>query len=244
MTAFTLKIIATASMLTDHVGVVFDVPAVFRGIGRIAFPIYAFMIAQGCVHTKNINRYLARLGIFAIISEIPYDMVFSGKNAAIDFYADVSFLNSTNIFYTLFLGVACIALYEKLNTLRIPQVFPGKGENGEVAVGQRLFSLIAVLPPALAAYALDVDYGVFGVCWIFALYLAGPGNKITRGLVLAAGAVCLYWYSIFYLSFAIVPVVCVSLYNGKQGPKAKWAFYAFYPVHLAALALAYSALNW
>ncbi|MCL1982003.1 MAG: conjugal transfer protein TraX [Clostridiales bacterium] len=243
MTAFTLKIIATASMLSDHIGVVFGVPAIFRVIGRIAFPIYAYMIAQGCIHTKNINKYLLRLGVFAIISEIPYDMVFSHKNADIDFFTDVSFLSSTNIFYTLFLGACCIALYEKLKTLRIGGILPGRGEDGEVALQQKAFSVIAALPPLLAAYFLDVDYGVFGAGWIFAIYLAGPGNKIARGLVLAAGAVYIYWmHPIYYLLCALVPVVCVSLYDGVQGPKAKWAFYAFYPVHLAALAFIGSAI--
>ena len=76
MTAFVIKIIASICMLLDHIGVVFGTqmaelyswPVIFKSIGRIAFPIYAYMIAQGCKHTKNINKYLFRLGIFALIS--------------------------------------------------------------------------------------------------------------------------------------------------------------------------------
>jgi len=112
VSAFLLKTIASVSMLIDHIGAVFYAPLFFRWIGRVAFPIYAFLIAQGCKYTKNINKYLFRLGIFALISEIPFDLAFNSMSQ--NLCSNINFLRYTNIFYTLFLGVACIAVYEKL----------------------------------------------------------------------------------------------------------------------------------
>jgi len=107
-------------MLVDHIGAVsiWPTPLYFRYIGRIAFPIYAYMIAQGCRHTKNINKYLLRLGIFALISEIPFDVAFNHYTLMDDGIPrfGINFLRYTNVFYTLFLGVACIMIYEKLKT--------------------------------------------------------------------------------------------------------------------------------
>lgn len=116
MTAFIIKIIASICMLLDHFGTifpVFGVSEIFRLIGRISFPIYAYMIAQGCKYTKNIDKYILRLGIFAIISEIPYDLTFYnylGNQFTVNYFDD------TNVFYTLLLGASCITIYEKLKT--------------------------------------------------------------------------------------------------------------------------------
>ena len=123
MTAFVLKIIASICMLFDHTGAVFtaSTPLFFRWIGRIAFPIYAYMIAQGCKHTNNIDKYLLRLGIFALISEIPFDIAFMHyytMDGALNL--GINFLRNTNVFYTLFLGVACISIYEKLKVKKRP----------------------------------------------------------------------------------------------------------------------------
>ena len=119
MTAFVVKIIAIVCMLIDHVGAIFPgTPDWFRLIGRIAFPIYAYFIAEGCIHTKNIEKYLLRLGIFALISQVPFALAFNypGLSAVTvsAMLASVSFLHFTNVFYSLFLAVACITIYIKL----------------------------------------------------------------------------------------------------------------------------------
>ncbi len=75
ISANTLKIIAVLSMITDHVGFVFfPHELMFRYVGRIAFPIYCFLLTEGFFHTRNIYRYLARMGIFAVLSEIPFNL--------------------------------------------------------------------------------------------------------------------------------------------------------------------------
>jgi hypothetical protein len=118
-----------------------------------------------------------------------------------------------------------------------------------------------VLPLMVTAGALHSDYDMFGVGLIFLLYLANPQNKITRTVVLTAGVIYHYGLSLFSESgnfidgafvvtervintyalmsflFALVSVVLVYLYNDKQGPKVKWAFYIFYPAHITVLAV-------
>ena len=77
--AFTLKMIAAVTMLIDHVGCIFFPQYVFlRIIGRISFPIFAFLIVEGFMHTKDVNKYILRMMVFAIITEIPFDFAFYG----------------------------------------------------------------------------------------------------------------------------------------------------------------------
>jgi len=118
MTVFKLKLIAITTMLIDHIGAAIlmsylnsgflgNLYFISRAIGRIAFPIFAYLIANGCKHTKNINKYIIRLGILAIISEIPFDLTFI-------WWSGINFLQDTNVFYTLFLGAVGISIYEEL----------------------------------------------------------------------------------------------------------------------------------
>jgi len=148
MTAFTLKIIALASMIIDHLAVVFpDIfPFWFRGIGRLAWPIFAFLLAEGFQHTKSREKFVMRLLAFALISEFPYDIAM-GNN--------INFLSNTNIFYTLFLGGMAICLYERMKK---------KYEWKTAAV------IGSVFPTAVFAELLTVDYGGIGVLFIFAVY--------------------------------------------------------------------------
>ena len=93
-------------MLIDHAGAtLFPQCDILRSIGRVSFPLYAFLLAQGCKHTHSMERYLLGLGIFALISEIPYDLAFGNS---------INFLDQTNIFYTLFLSAACVYIYDSI----------------------------------------------------------------------------------------------------------------------------------
>ena len=292
-------------MLIDHTGAVFtsSTPLFFRWIGRIAFPIYAYLIAQGCKRTGNINKYLMRLGIFALISEIPFDVAFMHYYTMDDtLNLGINFLRNTNVFYTLFLGAACISVYEKLKIKKrpelalislviipfmfaanvLPESFPvSSTEFAAIVTGLYTAAVLCfarflpdianraphnflpfwtALPLILTAAMFDSDYGAFGVALIFVLYLAKPEDKVRRTVVLAAGVIYLYGLDLFTsysyydddtrvtetllnqfnlmcLLFAFIAVILIFLYNGKQGPKAKWAFYAFYPTHISVLAI-------
>jgi len=287
MTAFLLKIIASITMLLDHTQVVF--PSVFpfylRYIGRIAFPVYAYMIAQGCRRTRNIGKYLFRLGIFALVSEIPFDLAFR---------KEINFLSDTNIFYTLFLGTACIAIYKKLRekfaVSESASVIESEneteqkpGQKAEHAAGHKaeqkteppidkknrlpliVLSVLLMTPVAILANLLGTDYGALGIICILIFYFAKPENRLSR--TIAAFCVVFYMYGFdivrwisqsysgaanvqrtlmemissvpaymlnFFL-FALFAVLLICLYNGKLGPRLKWAFYIFYPAHLLIL---------
>jgi hypothetical protein len=259
MSAFILKIIATVCMLIDHVGAVFDTPEVFRNIGRIAFPIYAFMIAQGCKKTRNIKNYLIRLGIFAVVSEIPFDLAF-------EYAGEINFLRFTNVFYTLFLGAACVMAYELINKNNVNADF------SIYTLLRRTLAVGAVIPIIILAHILDTDYGMLGVIYIFVFYLVNTENRAVRTLTMIAVVFIQYGYpylfsiidpavrarlpilpgGIFFTYeltkfwFALTAAVLVCVYNGKQGPNAKWVkwgFYAFYPVHIGVLALIHYYLH-
>ncbi len=117
LTAFHLKLIALFIMVIDHTTaalaiIPMSLNTLLRSIGRIAFPIYAFFVAAGCRHTRSREKYLLRLGVFALISEIPFDLAFdSNWRTGV---LGIDFLDFTNVFYTMFFAVACIHIWETL----------------------------------------------------------------------------------------------------------------------------------
>lgn len=143
LNSFQLKCIAIITMLTDHVGaVLFPDEMSFRIIGRIAFPIFCFLIVEGFFHTRDVRRYMIRLGVFALLSEIPYDLAFHGK------LVDVT---RQNVFFTLLLGIVLMYLLEKS-----PNIFIKAAE---------IFLVIC------AAEVLSTDYSGKGVLLILIYYV-------------------------------------------------------------------------
>lgn len=143
---FTLKIIAVIAMVIDHAGYIFlDYGSteydVCRGIGRIAFPIFCFLIVEGFHHTRSHVNYLIRLCIFALLSEIPFDLAFRG--VLFDW-------SHQNVFITLAIGLASIFCLEEMNN-------------------RRLFAIPLVILWA-AAYLVHCDYGIGGVLLINMFY--------------------------------------------------------------------------
>ena len=112
---FDLKLIAIITMTIDHIGIIFGTPFYnfLRAIGRLSFPIFAFLLTEGYVHTKSFSKYFLRLLILAIISEVVYDYVF---------FNSFFYLDSNNIFFTLTLGLLTILLLDKGRNIVITHI--------------------------------------------------------------------------------------------------------------------------
>lgn len=209
--SFQLKWIAIITMVIDHVGaVLFPHHMMFRVIGRIAFPIFCFLLVEGFFHTRDIYRYLIRLGVFAVLSEIPYDLAFHGK---------VLEAHGQNVFFTLFLGVLLMYLMEKNRNI--------------------LVRIVYVLLIMWAASVLHTDYSYRGILLILIYYLL-HARKELKVSVGAAWNIFMYmdirnlaWIPVQY--FGAFASVSIALYNGERGPKIKYFFYLFYPCHLLVL---------
>ena len=105
LSSFALKCIALITMIIDHVGaILYPEARVLRIIGRIAFPIYAFLVAEGFYHTKNVKKYMLRLLLFALVSEIPFDLALTGQ---------ILEFGHQNVFFTLFAGLLLMELYSR-----------------------------------------------------------------------------------------------------------------------------------
>lgn len=233
MTSFALKIIAIISMFCDHLGdSLIGHYSFLNLIGRIAFPIFAFQISEGFIHTKNIKKYFLRLGIFAIISQIPFSLFVSK-------YLHASIF-SLNVFFTLFLGLLSIYLYDY-----IEKMFKKLNKNNlQKHYIDKLIGFIVVLLIAYIANLLNTDYGFWGVIIVFIFYLF---KKDKLAMIISFITLCALRYGIQIIQggyntptlllgiFTALSIIFISLYNGKQGKKIKYLLYFFYPIHLLLL---------
>lgn len=218
-----LKGIAAALMLTDHVGAILlpEVP-VLRCVGRLAFPIFAFFIAEGYAHTRDFGRYFRRLAILAVVSEIPFNL----ENGAVFDPA------RQNVLFTFCLALLTLRGLEALGRERGFGRWAGCG---------------LVLAAGFAAgELLRTDYGGWGVVTVALLYLCRDGKYAKLWLLLAMAAVNglgmgsltmpVFGGEMPIQIFAVAALPVIWLYNGQAGPKGlRRAFYVFYPAHLLVL---------
>lgn len=208
-----LKIIAVLSMMTDHCAYyLMDgntwAYEVMRCFGRVAFPVFAFLVAEGFAHTHNRMRYFLSLLLFAAISEVPWYLL-NGADG------------THNVMFTLALGVAALAVFERLQ------------KHGALAIA-------AILLVALSAEISGLDYGWHGIVEIlvFHLFRSKKYCQSTRLLQLAFAFPFMSHYGIIG---ALLACFIIFLYNGTRGiihgKVAKYGFYAIYPVHLIIIKL-------
>lgn len=227
MSAFVLKIIALISMTFDHSSyVIFGRFSFMNYIGRLAFPIFAFQISEGYIHTKSLKSYLFRLLCFALISQLPF-MLFTSM------YSSNLHLN---IFFTLFLGLIAIFIFDKLNKLECKNLYLHYLYN---FIGIIFASLIALL-----SEALHCDYGYYGVLIIFVFYLFKK-HKALMNIAFITSTFLYYLESLLYSSnfeiyfwiivFTCLSIVFIDLYDNKKGKDTKYFLYLFYPLHLIIL---------
>ncbi|QAT40398.1 TraX family protein [Clostridium sp. JN-9] len=223
MDSFKLKLLACLFMFIDHAGfILFPKMIILRLIGRMAFPLFAWFISEGYIHTGNFKKYILRLSIFAIALESPF-ILFSS-------YFQSAGIDTLNIFFTLSLGLLSIYAYDKAENNLSKVLFP------------------AII--ALSAQLIKADYGFYGVITILLFYIFNNNffktalyqiifNLIYAGALISYNLinntaidsfVILQMYSLFSLLF-------IKLYNKKQGKKMKYFFYIFYPAHIILLYL-------
>ena len=215
LTSFHLKLIAILSMTIDHVGAALFPNAnigsfeYMRVLGRLAFPIFCFLIVEGFFYTRNIKKYLVRLFLFAFISELPFDLLF---NRTGNLWA------MQNIFFTLFLGL--IAIYA-IDVTRIKR-------------GQNTFAITSILVAVgVVAHFANVDYAELGIIYIVTFYLYRGRNLQIFLILVVLNLLFCGANNIQMFSALAVPII--ACYNGKLGPKVKYLFYAYYPLHLAMI---------
>ena len=230
LSAFDLKLLAMAAMLADHIGYLFFPQALWmRCVWRLAFPIFCFLIAEGCVYTHDRRKYALRLLAFALLSEIPFNLMNSG--AVWDRYHQ-------NVLWTLLTGaLVCWLLDWALKNRRA------------------LAFVLTALVMAAAFYLLErlnTDYGGWGMLLVVMFYGVhrAPGGAVSKMIAQLFG---LTFFSLAamggYVSielWSLVALVPIWLYRGRQGYHSKpfqYACYAFYPVHMLLLVLALNFVN-
>lgn len=221
MNAFWLKVIAVVAMLIDHVGAVFFAGAsislfgmeweFLRIIGRIAFPIFAFQVAEGAGHTSNWKTYALRLLLFGIISEIPYDMALYGKLT----------LSHQNVYITLLLGL--LAIQADMHFMK-----------KDICWGRLKGIVIAAICMGIG-WAVRCDYNFFGVLMVYWFYLTR-----SESMMMVLGNAVLEFSMGGLQPFGLLGLIPIGLYNQERGYQKKgiqYIFYFFYPVHLTILAI-------
>lgn len=217
-----LKVIACVTMLLDHIGAAF-VPGIsgniLRGIGRIAFPVYCFLLAEGVHYTRSPRKYALRLLTGLLLSEIPFDLLFFGR---------LSWAYSS-VMVTLLLGFFYGVAVKRIQN-------PG-------------VRILLVVPFVAAAELLGSDYGGWGVALIamFILTREIPRKNVVQTVGLAA-ICCLIGGATISIGGLLMPVellgvvamIPILCYSGEKATSSRWiqrGFYLFYPVHLTVLLL-------
>ena len=229
MTSFALRVIALCCMFADHLGRTILSECIWLTyIGRLAFPIFAFQLVEGYLHTRNKYKYALRLFLFALISEFPFDLMA---------YGTPIYWGHQNIMWTLLLGFICIHLADSLVKHLQPSFL------------RSLSNFVLVFFFFTAATVLRLDYLGFGILQIYLFYRFYdrkhfPLLVIGTLLINYVGAGVPYIH-LAGLSFpsqilATLALVPIYFYNGTLGYRsAAWSFfcYMFYPCHLALLFL-------
>ena len=240
LSAAALHIIAMTLMLMDHLwATLLPAQEWLTCAGRLAFPIFAFMAVEGYFHTRSFKKYALRMLLFAVLSEVPFDLMYGGT-----WFYPVH----QNVIWTLLLGLLGIHLME---TVR-------KKQKIWLTL---LVSVLVVAAGGLLGTLCMVDYYGVGVLTVFLFYFF-RGRK---WWCLLGQAAALYWVNVELLGGLMYPVqllgmdlelcqqglallalIPIWLYRGRQGYHSKpfqYACYGFYPVHMLVLVLALNFVN-
>ena len=218
-----LKLIACITMFIDHFGhaivpelavpYMVELYYVCRIIGRIAFPIYCFLLSEGMRHTRSPLKYIGRLAVGILLAELPFDILFEGG---------ISW-EYQSVMVTLTLGAVMLWCM-------------GKTE-------KKWLKVLFVVPFAILAELCKSDYGGWGIVMIavFALFDRITGQIIGLllvNLMMNSAAIPLFGLRLSVQLFAVLAMIPIGLYGGRKRTHNKavqWGFYLFYPAHILLL---------
>lgn len=215
LSSSSLKIIAIIAMVIDHFayavyrilpGYDLQIYNRLRDMGRIAFPVFAFLIVEGFVHTGNVKKYIQRLFLFALLSEVTYDIAF---------HDTCFYIGKQNVFITLLLGLTGIHGIHRYREATLLNF-----------VKQIVIGLVAMG----LAEAIHCDYGMYGVLLMILLYYTR--FYAARWLPFIGSLAAIF---ILEQPYAILAFLLIFFYNGKRGLRLKYTFYFIYPVHLLVI---------
>lgn len=235
LTAFDLRLIAIISMVCDHAAKslnfsYYDI--FFLIIGRLAFPLFAFQLVQGYTHTRNFKKYCKRLLIFAIISEIPYNIFVGGGSLINPFYQ--------NVLWTMLIGLLMLKSIDKMIDLGKNKIITILGVIGIIIIGYLAGDIIradyfgaGVLLFAIFYFSKKVKYEfviqILGMVLINFMLLPSGNYYSDIGIIR---------FPLKLQPFAMISLIPIWFYKGKQGYHSKWwneLCYCFYPVHMIIL---------
>ena len=225
LSAGTLKIIAIVTMLIDHfaagvysylyssgyllkIGMMNNAMTIYnvcRGIGRFAFPVFCFLLVEGFFYTKSRKKYLRNLVIFALVSELPFDLLLMGE---LSYFAQ-------NVFFTLAISLGTMWGIEMVRE-------KCQGKNALSVFGQ----VAMIAAGCTLALLLYTDYSFYGVILVLIFYY----YRHNRVLACIIGYI---WF--LFEPWCFPAFIAILFYNGKRGISLKYFFYAFYPAHLLLL---------
>lgn len=227
ISANALKLFAMACMLLDHMwATVISGNLWMNCVGRLAFPIFAFQLVEGALHTSDRRKYALRLLIFALVSEIPFNFVIGGS-WLFPFYQ--------NVMWTLLLGLWAVTSIED-----------ARKDPANNSIARAV--LVTFVSLVLGAVCMT-DYGMHGVLTVLVFYffrnfrgawLCQLGALIIINAYMLKGqTIPIGSFELPIQAFAVLALIPICLYNGRKGKGGKvmqYIGYAFYPVHLAVLA--------
>lgn len=237
LTGNMLKGIAAAAMVIDHLAAVVlkgyvnaALPHIssqqlirwnmvyewMRHIGRTAFPLFAFLLVEGFFHTGDRKKYGTRLFLFALLSELPYDLAV---------YGSICSWEKQNVLFSLFLGLVLLQCMERTGRDDGGQG-RREGKGSLPAWGRLLLQLLALLAACGLAYICRLDYSYKGMLLIAVFYFLHQYQAAA-----AVGGFCVFsWSPWSFPAFLLLP-----FYNGRRGQRGYRWFYLFYPLHLLLL---------
>lgn len=206
ISAAALKWLAVVTMVIDHFALAvyrwlpnydYNVYFVLRKIGRLAFPIYCFLLVEGFFHTRNVAKYFRNCFLFAVISELPFNMAVFGK---------VVYPKGQNVYFTLCIGLCALILLEKLK-LRYEMKYI-------------LLRLVIIAGMAYAGERLEVDYHWKGVLFIIMFYYVRNMQEWVRNVA----GICAFAYEIT-APLAMIPIHFYNGERGRQMKYLFYAVY-------------------